>query len=551
MSLKKRLLYLTCIISGLLLRVAFPEFCQKDIAWFAIIPLLIILRFSSPREGFYFAFTFGLSFWLSSLAWLFVLRENGGPVVLVIIGFIGLGVWCSLFTGLFGLTTSFLWRGGDAASGSSLWFETWRPLVISLIWVGAEYIRSNLFTGFAWNSLGVSQYEFFPLIQVASIGGVYAVSFVLVLFNASCANVCIRIWRNIRRRNIRGMKPTRRHFDLFVALVILALTLLYGLRETRKIYYYEQVGDHVTIVALNPEMPSVFECTTNEADEVYLRLRQYTKIGAECGADLVVWPETTLFYSLPDSRVEQHLLSFAKDIDTPILAGAVEELITIENDATETQIMNSSFLFGTNDSIEAVYRKQHLVPFGEYIPFDKTFTFLQRFAPAGISCTSGDGPVVMEIAEGKCKISPLICFEDTVADLSRAAVNAGAQVLINQSNDAWFYDSSEAKQHHAQAVFRAVENRVPMVRASNRGVTSAISASGIPLLEDLDRLYISPSIPVANTTGKEGKMGKTIYTQFGDWVFGIPCAVLFVGLLVASAKSKKHVLTIIGEQDNV
>ena len=518
--------YLLCLVAGASLSLAFPRGSQLDAAWFGLVPLLILLRFSKPREGFRYGFIFGLAFWMCSISWLMELRNNEGPVLLVAFGLLGLSVWCSLFLGLFGLVTSFLWQGGDAPTGGwrRNWFEAWRPLAVALLWCGAEYLRSTVFSGFAWNALGVSQATMLSIIQISSVGGVYAVSFVIVLLNGGVAGSAVRIWRNVRRLP----DITKRHFDLMIALSVVLTVFVWGGYRVKAMRAAELRAKQVSIAAVNPDLPCIFVSNDEEWRRGYRTLSDHTKTAAMFKPDLIVWPETVLYDNMPNEILEADVLGFAEQIGAPILAGGTELRKTASG---EELVYNSSFLFTTNNTIGGTYRKQHLVPFGEFVPFDKTLKILQKLAPAGVSCTPGSGPVVLDFAGVGVKASPLICFEDTVSDLSRAAVKAGAQLLIAQSNDAWFYGSSEAKQHHAQAVFRAVENGVSMVRCSNRGVTAVVTAYGLST-DDASGGFFSQQVAVP-TSG-----GGTIYTKVGDWIFGIPCALLFGGFLVVMGKKR-------------
>ncbi|NLB69617.1 MAG: apolipoprotein N-acyltransferase [Lentisphaerae bacterium] len=505
---------LGCLAAGASLAVAFPENAEPHVAWFAFVPLLIILRFSTPGQGFLYGFLHGIGFWLLSISWLMELRNNGGPVMLVLIGLTGLSIWCSLFSAVFGYSVSLLWQGGDSATAGwkRYFFETWRPPVIALIWCGGEYLRSTLFTGFAWNAVGVSQVSYLPIVQLASLGGVYAVSFLVLLVNGALAGVCVRLWRNTM---LREPNSTRRHFDLMTALLVLFVAIYWGRKRISELQASGQSSERLSVVAIDPDLPCIF--SINESENIKIAYSNlYEKTDAlSLNADLVVWPETSLPSCMPDKVLEKNMLRFASQIGAPILAGTTEFSL---NNKNEEECRNSTFLFGTNGVIESVYSKQHLVPFGEFLPFDKKMKFLQKLAPTGVSCTPGEGAVVMEV--NGIKVSPLICFEDTVASLSRAAVKAGAQILIAQSNDSWFYGSSEAVQHHAQAIFRAVENAVPLVRCSNRGITAFVSPYGG------SQEFLLHTIPVYSGAGS------TLYSRFGDWIFGIPCAVIFIGVCI-------------------
>ncbi|MGI5868139.1 MAG: apolipoprotein N-acyltransferase [Kiritimatiellia bacterium] len=536
---------LLAFATGAALSLAFPgPHQQYGLSWYALVPLLALLRFSTPREGFRHGFVFGLGFWFFSLLWLMELRNNGGPVALVALGLMGLSAWCALFSGLFGVATAVLWRGGDSAAEGwkRTWFEAWRPFAMALFWCGGEYLRSTLFTGFAWNALGVSmvappvietaaaglgesgarfvQRTMLPVVQLAALGGVYAASFPIVLLNGAFAGVAVRMVRTMRRSPF----ATRRHLDLTLALAVLLVAMGWGTARIRGLRAEDEASARLVIAGVNPGLPCVFESNDDEWDAAYEVLGDYTRTVSMFRPDLIVWPETVLYEAMPSRAMEASLLAFAAELGSPILAGGTE---FATNAAGASVVYNSSFLFGTNGVVEGVYRKQHLVPFGEYIPFDKTLTFLQRLAPTGVSCSPGDGPAVMPIAGGRARVSPLICFEDTVAGLSRAAVRAGADILVAQSNDAWFRGSSEPAQHHAQAVFRAVENRVPMVRASNQGASAVVTSCGASA-ENAEGGFFAQPVPMPRHPGD------TPYAKAGDWIFGIPCAALLCGVALGS-----------------
>jgi apolipoprotein N-acyltransferase len=234
-------------------------------------------------------------------------------------------------------------------------------------------------------------------------------------------------------------------------------------------------------------------------------------------------------------------MTFVKEMGRkygPILAGAME---TSYSENGEVEYFNSSFLVDRKGQTDEIYRKQHLVPFGEYVPLEGVFPALERFSPLGWSCTAGSTSTVFRVPVSRtdfedrtAAFSVLICFEDIFAYLSRDAVLSGAQLLINQTNDAWFDGSAGAEQHLSHCVFRAVENRVPVVRCANTGVTCGIDAAGRTRVFELED---------GTRTGFEGAQayrvrvpradsGRTFYTRFGDVFFGLPCAVVS-GVLTA------------------
>ena len=513
--------YSVCALSGALLGAVFAGAAQASVAWFALVPLLVVCRTHRPAEAARHGFAFGLPLWIISIWWMAELRNNGGPFILVILGLFGLGAYCAGYIALFAAAASKAFRNIHKSNIppntlATALREIPFALALSMLWCGAEYLRSTLFTGFAWNALGVTQVEMLPVAQLASLGGVYAVSFMVALFNAALAGAAHRIWRNIRKPG----SATRRHFDLMLALALLLATMTWGARRVAHLRAFEravaEAGATIAIGAVNPEMPCIFQTDDDDGEFTasIKRLSERTTLLAALKPDLIIWPETVLYDTLPSPVLEANMADFTAALGVPILAGGTQ--FATDPATAEILVYNASFLFGTNGHINATYAKQHLVPFGEYIPFDKTIKILQRLAPTGVSVTPGHRPVLMEIAG--TKIAPQICFEDTVAGISRHAVLAGADILIAQSNDAWFKGSTEAWQHHRQAVFRAIENARPLVRCSNNGVMSVVSSYGLST-EDADGSYLH-HVPIFTA-----QLPPTPYTRHGDLLFGIPCAL--------------------------
>lgn len=543
---------LILLLSGYVLSRAYPGVCDSEVVWFIFVPLIVMCKRASAKQGFFYGMVFGEIFWLFNLYWLCELRHNGGPVVLVLLGLVGLTLWCSLYFGLFGYMISRLWaplneqisvrnsellgmlddeddRRYDALKRlygrQFVIAELWRSVFAGVIWVALEYIRANLFTGFSWNLLGVSQFENLPIVQLSSMFGVYAISFVIILVNMAVANVGMRIWAGIK--NGGDGIVVRRHFDLILTLVLLMVCVLWGTLKVRSRHPGISKGaSHINICVVDPLAPCIFNGdNAEEAEAAQKRLVELSALMCYTKADLVVWPETSLDFLMPNRDGIQYMNDLVNHFfnGTPILAGTTE----IESTKEGEKIYNSSFFFDGNakESIKT-YRKRHLVPFGEYIPFDKTFRVLQRLSPSGVSCTPGEEVTLFKL--GLYNFSTLICFEDTISHLARDCAKANAKFLISQSNDSWFWneeDDTEALQHHANAVFRAVETGLPMIRVSNKGYSSIIQPNG---RVDEKNMMIGAAfnqvLKLEHTIFDFSPY--TFYVRNGDWCFAIPCTVL-------------------------
>jgi len=199
---------------------------------------------------------------------------------------------------------------------------------------------------------------------------------------------------------------------------------------------------------------------------------------------------------------------------------------------------NSSFLVGPDGRIRGRYDKQHLVMFGEYVPFGRWLPFVRSLTPLEEDFSPGEEPGLLLVKE-RVPVTVLICFEDTIPALARAAVRRGARLIVNQTNDAWFDPSAGSWQHLANAVFRCVENRVPAVRCTNSGVTSAVDEMGriCDVLADSRMNPRMEGVRVVQVAAPRG-LRPTVYTRWGDW-FGWLCAGCTGVYLAAALRSWK------------
>jgi apolipoprotein N-acyltransferase len=548
------------LASGLLLWAAFPPKAQGDSAWLALVPLLLLVRVVAPRAAFGWAWLSGLVFWSLTLSWFPAIIKNGGPWALVVLGQVALAAWCALFLGVFASVSARVWRWAGGAPG-------WRRVLVvlladPLVWVGTEYVRGRLFSGFAWNFLGVSQVANTSVIQVASVGGVYAVSALVLLVNGAAASIAARAaepllarlsGREARARPAAWWGRVWQSAEGLLPFAAVMACWAWGVGRVDAWRRAEEAGMDTWRVALvQPNSPCVFEINDDAARvELRGRLLDQTRLAGAARPDLTVWPETALLGAVPyEAETMRVAREGAAAAGGPLLTGALEIERVAPGPAAPSGLCfyNAAWLFSATGEAMGRYRKQHLVPFGEYVPLDKTIPWLQRLAPTGVSCTSGRGPGVITITKGpgrELRLGPLICFEDTVPALSRAAVRAGAGLLVLMTNDAWFNGSIEPVQHLSQSVFRAVENGVPLVRAANSGVSCVVDPVG-----RVTRLESQSDGAVADFTGflvtpvaVPARPLPAPYTRFGDGLLAVPGALLAAGLalggLWADARGRK------------
>ena len=344
----------------------------------------------------------------------------------------------------------------------------------------------------------------------------------VALLSDALAGTFLRAWDGIARTP----GATRRHFDLTLSLAVLLAAFWWGGARVRALREAERSATRfVRVAAVDPGLPCIFDGNSEAWDDATERLVGLTRAAASAKPDFVAWPETSLWEPMPSRRMEEGMASFAEEIGVPVFAGG-----TLMGDGGDDGLVrNALWLFSAGGASEP-YAKRHLVPFGEFVPLDEHFKFLRRFAPAGVTCTPGGGPVLFDVAGAK--VSPLICFEDTDAPTARSAAR-GADLLLSASNDAWFEGSCESAQHHREAALRAVETGLPLLRVSNKGEIGVVSPSG-ETTPDGGQLLVH-SVPLPD----RGSVPPPPYARLGDFAFGWPCALL-LAVLAAPALAKRR-----------
>ncbi len=498
------------ILTGLLLFAAFPPLEWSVLAWVALVPLLMTCAASAPRAAFLHGLLAGVVFWTLSLVWLTRVSWNG---------WFFLSLYCALFMAGFAQTVSW-WMARQGLR--SRWGNPLMLLSIPAVWVGWEYLRATLFSGFPWNSLGVSQYANLRLIQIAEFGGVYLVSALLVMINAALTLILLQA---VRRQAGESWRPPR---ELLVALLGIVLAQLYGTMALRRL---PETTDTLKIAAVQVNIPQLEKWSEDWTTAINNRLRRASLQAIQHYApDLIVWPETVVPDFVRTSRVSQKVVGDVIQLGPSVLMGSMD----FDDTGVAVKYFNSAFLYQPGAAPPQTYAKRHLVLFGEYIPFEQWLPFLRVLTPVEESFTPGKEAVVFRL--GRRSFAVLICFEDTVAGLARDCVLAGARLLINQTNDAWFDPSWASRQHMANCVFRCVENRVSAVRATNTGITCFIDRQG-RIVGSLDRAvgYLpQPAYLTRAVALPSAAMPLTFYTRHGD-VVALGCVAfsltLFAGMI--------------------
>jgi apolipoprotein N-acyltransferase len=368
--------------------------------------------------------------------------------------------------------------------------------------------------GFPWNPLGVGLTPWLPAVQLAEFGGVWLVSGLAVFVSGLLA------WAVAERRGWRG---------LTAGALAVAAVLGWGAWRAASLDDADRVaragsGRVIRVALVQTAIPQDEKWVQSKIEMIYSRLTELTRQAqADPDVELIIWPETALPDDVRNSVPSYALVWGLVTNGPPILAGSLD---AAEGDDGRPLYYNSAFLFDEQGRIAGEYAKRHLVILGEFVPFE-------RWIPSGwaralglpLSITPGQTGAVFRVGRGRVPLAPLICFEDILPDLARADVRAGARMLVNVTNDAWFDEVMAPNQHLRNAVLRAVENRVPLVRAANTGISCVVAPSGRvgPRLTDEAGRTWRAGVLWADVAPPPDGMPLTFYSRYGD-MYGIACA---------------------------
>jgi apolipoprotein N-acyltransferase len=386
---------------------------------------------------------------------------------------------------------------------------------LPIAWAALELVRTHFPIGFPWNLLGYAAYKNTELIQFAEITGVYGVSALIMFFNAVVFQVAFR------RASYRAQTAS------LTALTAIML-LLFGFGAWRISNVRNMPTDGSFKVAMvQGNIPQSLKWDPNFLPESFKVYEDETAKAVERGADLVVWPEAAAaFLFQPDDRYpveylsdkeyRDTLLQLARNTGKPILFGAP----ALATDSLGGGFYNRAYLVSGTGQIEGSYDKMILVPFGEYVPGREVFGyFVNRVVQGFGDMIPGTHQTIFDVSGAKLGV--LICYESIFPDLTRREVKAGADVLVNITNDAWYGESSAPFQALAMAAMRSAETKVPMIRTANTGISAIISPTGA----------ITFPTPLFKRGTEIENVGwrpvRTIYTVVGD-LFSEICLVLTI-----------------------
>lgn len=494
---------LLSLISGGMFIFSFPPFDLYPLAWFALIPLLAALWEKNLKTSFLLGMITGSVFFLGTVYWVFHSMYFYGYITapLSVLILLALCLYLSLYTGAFSVLFSHISRASRLPA----------IVIAPAVWVSLEYVRTYALTGFPWVSLGYSQYQFLTLIQIADTAGIYGVSFLVVAMNCAVFDVVISWPRKMRQEPLFPRWPLTLSIVLYGVLV--AGVIVYGKGKLGE----HTEGEKIAISVVQGNVPQDKKWDVRFQHEVIETYKKLSVSASSASPRMIVWPETAVpFIFGSDVPLSQEIASLPVQLNTYLLFGAM-----VAKDAG--RLTNSAVLLSPEGMTLSTYDKIHLVPYGEYVPLRKIFPFIEKITVGIGDFLSGKEHVVMHTPFAK--IGNLICYEIIFPALVRNFVDRGADVLVTITNDAWFGRTAAPYQHFSMAVFRAVENRVPVVRAANTGISGFIDSRG-RILNRSD-IFVEAALTEEIVPGT----GKSFYTKHGD-VFAYMCTISSVLLMI-------------------
>ncbi|MFH1689683.1 MAG: apolipoprotein N-acyltransferase [Candidatus Eisenbacteria bacterium] len=513
---------LLAILSGACLVLAFPPIDLWPAAFIALVPLFHAVR-NVKRGGFWSGFrpgfVAGISFFLLLLYWLALLSSDqmdnpvvmSGPLFLLVL-------LQSFYWGLFSAAASFVGHRTRIP-----WF-----VILPVLWVAFEQLRSLGVIGFTWGALGYAAVNVPRAIQFASVTGVFGVSLWIALSNALVLEVA-----SARRR--RGA--------LAVGLLLaLLLPVAHGTMVLRGADALREGGAgkdaaggarRMRVAVIQPNISGETKWDSRYKNESFEALGRLSLEAADRKPDLIIWPETAApSYLLLEPDDLARVAGIARAADAPILTGC-PHLVPGDADEGAGRPLNSVLLIDADGIPRASYSKMKLVPFGEVIPFETVIPFLKEVDFGEADFWPGSERTVFEHPRGR--FATLICYESTFPRLARRFVADGAELLVNITNDVWYGETSMPFQHASMAVMRAVENRRSLARSANSGVSMLVDPYGRVLARTgiFEEGFLVEGLPVVSRT--------TFYTRYGDvlpWGASIAGGLMLVLVLFGAAGSR-------------
>jgi len=480
-------------VSAILLWASFHPLDLGFLAWLALVPLIVFARRTSGWRSFVTAWLAGWLFFTAGFLWVRY-TVPVGPYLL--------GIYKGLYFALFVVLVRRLGA-------------LWTPVV----WTGLEFVRGYLFGGLPWFLLGYTQHGALRVIQAADLGGVWLLSALVAFVNGALVD---------GRFKVRA-----------AATGAIVVAFVYGAIRLGTL----TLEDGPTVAVVQPNIPQDIKSESlvsrRVAVENFEKHLDLSIDAAKAKPDLIVWPEAAIYqemiyvpgerYPWQDTPMYRRLILATQRTGVRMVIGL---LVTEPLGGGRYEYTNSAVDVDPLRGIVERFDKVHLVPFSEFTPLVRTFPIVREWRDrySGLQLAdmrSGDGFPIWDLAGHR--FGTQICFEAIFPEISREIARNGASFTVNISNDGWFRDSAELDQMLAMARFRAIENRMHVIRATNTGISAFLSPDGRvqAVLEERGRVK---EIEGFLTARLKTTRSSSLYRALGNWVGWAAAGACVAGL---------------------
>jgi apolipoprotein N-acyltransferase len=512
-------------LSGTLLSAAFPPHGHALFAWVALAPVFLLIFVRKPAYAFLLSLIFGSTFFLGIFSWILVIEKY------TYLHHAILAVYLGAFFAIFGLLVAVIVRFRGVIPAA---------IAVPFIWVALEYLRSNLsFLALPWGLLAHSQYQVPFIIQTAAIGGTYGVSFLMVVVNAALALLVLA--RLDRRQPGNSKRPTtisRKAVALYAgtAITLVLVTVIYSL----VVISTPLEGKRIKVAVVQGNIEQAQKWDKKFAPLILGTYTDLTMAAAKDKPDLIVWPETATPRAInTDPKLKAEVRRIAASAGTSLLLGSSQMFKFKKGDPKSAKVKNSAYLVPADPGlkISQQYDKIRLFPFGEYLPYKNRIPWDYINVPDVGNYIRGKEIKVFKLQGFQFSVT--ICWENLFSDFVRQFVKAGAQFIVNMTNEAWFGPTGAPSQFLSMSVFRAVENRVFVIRCANTGISCFIDPRGRIINAVRDANGTEVFIRGVASDWVIPQNSNTVYTRFGDWLVWVS-VLISISFLIFSLINKKE-----------
>jgi apolipoprotein N-acyltransferase len=518
--------FFALLISGILLFLAFPPHDLPGLIWIGLIPLIVIFWQLKPRGAYFAGWLAGFVYFAGFFNW--ILSANGYTLLHHVLLLTYLGI----YVGFFGLIFSLIARRlGIFVALLSAPFT----------WIALEYVRSNLFfIALPMGLLAHTQHEFPQVIQISAFGGVYGVSFLIVLVNSAVVSIILPfLYRFNKTEQFSFSLPSKQQILALASITVILTSgaLIYGKWTISRSIRSKNVK--LAIVQGNIKQGEKWDA--RHAKSILQTYAKLTKQASANNPDLIIWPEAATPRSIThDRRLASFVKNIAESSGTFLLLGSSEDQKFKEQGIKKVKTYNSALLIPHEKQLNLQrYDKIRLFPFGEYLPAKGILPWNFIGVPNIDHTTPGNKFTIFETPAFRFAVT--ICWENQFPYLVKQFVRNGAQFIVNITNEAWFGKTAAPIHFAASSVFRAVENRVWVVRCANTGISCFIDPYGriISRVKDSEGrdIFVRGILDETITLSES----KTIYSRYGNILVWLSFAVVAVFFILAFLKGKTSI----------